>query len=231
MTKENYQELINYLFRVRDLEYSKFHKKLLNNDDIIVIGIRTPELRKIAKIIAKNDYIGFIKLNKHKYYEEVLLHGLVIGYSKTNFEEKVNLLDSFLPYNNNWAVNDLVCNTLKIFIKKQKEGYNLILKYLESDNPWIVRFGLVLLLCYYVNDEYIELVIDCIKNIKSDEYYVRMANAWLISICYIKYPLKTLELFINNDLDTFTNNKAISKIRDSYRVSTYDKNSLLKYKK
>lgn len=222
----NYQEFINYLFSLQDKKYRDFHFKLLKNDNIKLIGIKTPILKKIALSISKGNYLDFIKNNKHEYYEETLILGLVI--SNTN---NIDLLNDYLKYIDNWAVNDIVASSMKYFKKNQENGFILIKDYISSKNNWIVRFGYVLLLNYYINDLYIDDIIELIKKCNNSDYYVKMAVAWLISICFIKYKDKTIKLFENNNLDKFIINKSISKINDSYRVSKLDKKNIKKYKR
>ncbi|MBE6160058.1 MAG: DNA alkylation repair protein [Lactobacillales bacterium] len=226
--KDNYNEFINYLFTFEDLKYKEFHSKLILNDNLI--GIRTPILKEIAKKISKGDYKTFIKLNKHKFYEETIIHGLIIGYL-TDFNESLSLLDNFIPYVDNWAINDIVCANMKIFKKYQKIGFNKILKYIDSNNPFQIRIGIVLLLDFYINDKYIDKIFEIVDNIHNDNYYVRMANAWALSICYIKYKEKTYNYLLNNNLDKFTFNKTISKICDSKRVDIKDKEKLKKIRR
>lgn len=221
----NYQEFINYLFSLQDKKYRDFHFKLLKNGNIKLIGIKTPILKKIALSISKGNYLDFIKNNKHEYYEETLIHGLVI--SNTN---NIDLLNDYLKYIDNWAVNDIVASSMKYFKKNQENGFILIKDYISSKNNWIVRFGYVLLLNYYINDLYIDYIMELIKKCNSSDYYVKMAVAWLISICFIKYKDKTIKLFQNNNLDKFIINKSISKINDSYRVSKLDKKNIKKYR-
>ena len=229
MNLNNYDEFISYLYSKQDLKYKEFHSKLINNSKLI--GIRTPILKDIAKNIAKNDYKKVFSYLKHDLYEENIIHGLIIGYLKAPFKDIINELDMFLPYNTNWAINDVTCANLKVFKKYQEEGYNYILKLINSKKDWNIRFGLVLLLDHYINDKYIDNILDITDNIKSDEYYVKMANAWLISICFIKYPNKTLSYLKNNNLDDFTFNKCIDKINDSYRVEKEVKENLKKLKR
>lgn len=227
-TKQTYQEFIKKLETQADLKYKQFHGTLIKDNNLI--GIRIPTLRNIAKQISKGDYQNFLKENKHQTYEENILHGFVISYSKTDFDTKLKQLDEFLPYINNWAICDCTCSTLKSFKNNQEEGYQKIIDYLNSNNEWTIRTGLVLLLNYYINDQYIDQILKQAITIKNQEYYVEMANAWLISMCYIKYPKKTEKLLKQKILNTFTQNKSIDKIRDSYRVTKEDKKRLLNYK-
>lgn len=223
-----YNEFIKYLYSFQNLKYKEFHKKLILTDDLI--GIRTDILKKIAKEIAKNDYKAFIKNNRHILYEENIIHGLLLGYLKLDFNDLKILIDNFLPFINNWAVCDLTVSNLKIFIKNKEDGFNEIKKYLKNSNTWINRFGYVLLLNYYIDDKYIDKIFKLCKNYK-DEYYVKMSIAWLISMCYIKYKDKTIEYLNNNELDKWTYNKAIQKIVESNRVSKEEKEVLRKMKK
>lgn len=224
-TKETYQNFINELYKNKDEKYKEFHSKLLKNENITVIGIRTPGLKKLAKEISKNDYQSFIKQNTHKTYEECILHGLILGYIKIDEKELFKLIDDFIPYIDNWATNDLTVSNLKIF---KTININKLNKYLKSNNPWEIRFGLTLLLSYYIKEENLDKIFNICDSITSDHYYVKMANSWLISMCYIKYPKETHKYLQKNNLDKFTHNKAISKICDSYKVSKKDKDEVRK---
>lgn len=221
--KKAYQEFLEELHKMQDKEYQNFHKKLLKNDQINVIGIRVPKLRKIAKDIAKKDYKGYIKYCTHQTYEENLIHGLIIGYIKIDNEQLFKLINEFMPYNNNWAVNDTTASNLKAF---KKIHIKEIEKYLKSSNPWEIRFGITLLLNYYIDEKNIDYILSECNIIKNKDYYVQMAIAWLLSFCYIKCKKQTLKYLKNNNLDKFTLNKTISKICDSYRVEKSEKEYL-----
>lgn len=223
--KESYKEFIEYLYSLQDLKYRDFHSGLGVNKDYL-IGIRTPELKKIAKEISLGDYQSFINFNTHNTYEERLIHGFVIGYIKEDFKTTQQLLLDFMPYIDNWAICDLVCSNTKIWAKYTREGLNFINMALKSKNIWYNRTGFVLLLNYYLNDEYIDTVLDLCSNYKTDEYYVIMAIAWTISICYIKYPSKTIIVLKNKKLSKEIQNKAIQKIRESNRVNDKEKENL-----
>lgn len=229
MNLNNYNEFISYLYSKQDIKYQTFHSKLIKDKKII--GIKTPILKDIAKYISENDYKKIINYMKHELYEENIIHGLIIGYLKVPFKDILEELDMFMPYNTNWAINDITCANLKIFKKHQEEGYKYILNLIDSKKDWYIRFGLVLLLDHYINDKYIDNILCIADNIKSNEYYVKMANAWLLSICYIKYPNKTLSYLKKCDLDNFTFNKTIDKITDSYRVEKSIKEELKKLKR
>lgn len=222
---DKYNEFTLYLYSLQDLDYKKFHSKIVSND-VNLIGIRTPILKNMAKEISKGDYKNFIKLNKHETYEEIILHGLVLGYIKGDFSDIVVLLEEFIQYIDNWAINDITVANLKIFSKNLDSGFDVINNYISSDNEWSIRFGLILLLDFYINDTYINDILNICNNIECKKYYVMMANAWLISVCYVKYPSITHEFLKNNKLDKITHNKAISKIIESRRVDIDTKNIL-----
>lgn len=225
--KKNYEEFIKYLKNLNDEKFKNFHKKIVGETKYKIIGVKTPILKTIAKEIAKGNYLSFIKENKHTYYEETLIHGLILGYLKIEEEKLIELLDNFIKYIDNWAICDTTCANLKQF---KKIDIIKIDKYLKSDNPWIVRVGLVLLLNHYINETNLDYIYNVCNNTKIDHYYVKMAVAWLISFCYIKYPESALKYLKKNKLDTFTQNKAISKICDSYRVGKEEKEKLKELK-
>lgn len=223
---QDYNKFIEYLFSLKDDEYQKFNQKIVKTDNII--GIRLPILKNIAKIIAKNEYLSFIKNNKHQYSEEIMLHGLVITYLKIDFNESIKLFDEYIKYIDSWATCDSVVMNYKIVSKNLDICLIKIKEYLKSDKPFIKRVGIVLLF-YYLNDDYIDEVLKLINSIKSEDYYVKMANAWLISICLVKYYDKTVKFLKSCQLDDWTYNKALKKAIESYRIK--DKEILRKMKK
>lgn len=222
-------EIREKLFEKQDLKYKEFHGKLCPNLDKI-IGVRVPELKKIAKQIAKTDYKNYLKNAQDEYYEELLLQGLVIGYSKTTLEEKLKYLEKFIPKINSWAVCDVTCGTLKIAQKYEKEVWEFLQQYIKSKKEYEIRFALVMYLDYYLKEEYIDKILEQINNITSKDYYVQMAIAWLVSIAYIKQKERTEKFLKNNKLDKFTQNKSISKICESYRITPEEKERVKKYK-
>lgn len=226
--KEDYKEFIDYLFEIRDIKYRDFYSNLGVGNN--VIGIRTSILKSIAKDIAKGNYIGFLELLKQDYYEEITLYGLIVCNIK-EIEESINYLDIYKNKINNWSSCDLFCSGYKI-VKKNKDYYwKYIDDNISSSNLWIRRMCFVFLISYYIEDKYLEDIFILCDKYNTSDYYVQMAIAWLISICYIKYPIQTLKYIENNKLDNFTHNKAIQKIRESYRVDSSDKDILNKLKR
>lgn len=220
-TKLDYQNFLSYLNDQQDLKYRDFHKSLLNAD-VNLIGIRTPKLKKTAKEISLGNYDNFIKLNTHKYYEETIIHALVISNLK-DINIVINYIDNFLNYIDNWATCDILCGSLKIVNKNKEIFFNYIKNKIKNPNPWIKRFCFVLLLDYFLEDKYIKEIFNLTNKYNTKDYYVNMAIAWLISIAYIKNKNATINYLKNNKLDNFTHNKAIQKIRESTRITLEDK--------
>ena len=214
-------DLRDKLFELSDDKFKTFHSRLCPNTDNI-IGVRLPLLRQLAKEIAKGDWRNFLSNSKEEYYEEILINGLVIAYAKCDVEERLNYIESFVPKIDNWAICDSFCNTLK-FVNKNKEiMLEFIQPYLRSYNEFEIRFAVVIILNYYITEDYINLVLKTLDNIKHDGYYVKMAVAWAISMCFIKFEEKTMAYLKDNSLDDFTYNKSLQKICESLRI---DKNT------
>lgn len=223
----------DYLNPYIDKNYKLFHERICQTK-YEIIGIKIPILRMISKLLLK-DYNTYEILNSlnENYYEYVMLQGLIIANAKVNFEEKLDLINKFIPKIDNWAICDIFCGELK-FIKNNEEKFlKYILSYLESDKEYYKRFSIVILLNYYINDEYIDFVLNKMLEIKSDYYYVKMAISWCLSICLIKYFDKTIE-FMNtnkNNFDKWTYNKALQKGIESFRISKENKKTLQNMKR
>lgn len=222
--EKDYNAFIDYLFSICDEQYQNFTFKLLNNSQIAMIGIRIPVLKKMAKMISKTDYMAFLKNNKHHYFEEIILHGFVVTDLKLSFKDSIILFEDYIKYIDNWSSCDSVIANYKLFSKNLDVGLTCIKKYLKDKNPWINRVGVVLLLDYYINDKYIDTIFELVDNIKTENYYVKMAIAWLLSVCLIKYYDKTINYLKITKLDDWTYNKVIQKAIESYRIK--DKKTL-----
>lgn len=218
--KNNYLEFIDYLKTLQDIKYRDFHKKIILNDN--VIGIKTDILKKIAKEISKGDYESYFKYNNSDYYEPIMIEGLIIGYLKCDFEILISYINNYLSKVNNWAHIDLLVSNLKIIKKYEKVGFSYAKKLIHNKNTYYKRCGIIILLDYYLNDKYIDKVLDIVSKINANDYYVKMGISWLISIAYIKYKEKTL-LYLVNIKDDFIYNKTLSKIIDSKRISKEEK--------
>lgn len=225
--KNDYKEFLDYLFEISDAKYKEFHSGLGVSN---VIGVRTPTLKNIAKDIYKGNYKEFLLLIGNSYYEESVIYAFVICNIK-DIDESVKYLEIYKNMIDNWASCDLFCSSYKIVKKNKDYFYKFINDNISIDNSWIRRLCFVILLSYYVEEEYLDDIFKFCDRYNTSDYYVMMSVAWLISVCFVKYRDRTLEYIKNNKLDRTTINKAISKINDSYRVSNDDKIMLNKYKK
>ena len=208
------EEIREKLFELADKQYKDFHSSLCPGSDNI-IGVRVPKIRNYAKKLYNNGKIEEILNIKPKYAEEAMLQGMIIGFIKDKekrIDEILEDVKKFIPNINNWAICDVFCAGLKITKKYPKEMWNFINKYIYSDKEFEIRFGLVMLLDYYILDKYIDEIFKIVEEVNHEGYYVKMAIAWLLSICYIKYPKETLNYLKKSNLDDFTYNKALQKI-------------------
>lgn len=226
----NNEEIREKLFKLSDEKYREFHSGLCPGTNNI-IGVRVPILRKYAKEIAKEDYKTYLENAESGYYEEVMLQGMVIGMAKMDLDEAKKYLRKFIPKINNWAICDVTISTLKFTNKHKVEMWRFIQNYIKSDKEFEVRFAVVMMLSYYIEEEYIEQVLEILNNIKHEGYYVKMAIAWAISIAFIKFPKQTWKLIKNNKLDNFTYNKSLQKIVESYRVDEKTKQEIKNMKR
>lgn len=205
------------LFELAEEDYRIFTSRLLPNTKNI-LGVRLPALRKIAKQIAKEDWHTFLETTSYDYFEDIMLQGMVIGYVKADIEEILNQVEKFVPRISNWSVCDSFCIGLKITKKNKERVWEFLKPYFSSTEEYDIRFGVVMLLNYYIEPEYIKEMLSILDHIKHEGYYVKMAVAWAVSICYIKLPKPTLIYLNHNQLDKFTYNKALQKIVESLTI-------------
>lgn len=215
------------LFELKDEKYRIFQAKLVPNVSIDrMIGVRTPVLRKYAKEVAKMPQAGaFLQQLPHHYYEENNLHGelLLLLYSK-DIEVFMKELERFLPYVDNWATCDML--SPKIFKKDLDYVYEKVRKWLKSDNVYTVRFAIVTLLGFYLDDAFKPDMLRLVADVKTDEFYIKMAVAWYFSIALVKQYDITLLYIQNRVLEPWTHNKTIQKARESRRISAERKEYL-----
>lgn len=224
------QEIRKKLLENVDESYREFHSNLCPGTNNI-LGIRVPVLRGIAKELAKEDWRENYAAIGNEYYEEIMLQGMILGLAKADIEEIKQYLTEYIPKIDNWAVCDVCCAGLKITKKHKKEMWDFLQTYLKSNKEFEIRFGVVMLLDYYITPEYLLKLFEQFDRIGHPGYYVKMAVAWAISICYIKFPKETSKYLECNQLDDFTYNKAIQKTIESYRVPKEEKEILRKRKR
>ena len=173
----------------------------------------------------------YLETAQDDYFEEIMLQGMVIGSLKIEIEEMLSQVTKFVPKINNWSVCDSFCIGLKITKQDQERVWEFIQSYLDSDQPFEIRFGVVMLLSYYLETDYIDRVLNRLENINHGDYYVKMAVAWAVSASYVKFPDQTMEFLKTNRLDDFTYNKALQKMTESRRLDQDTKKCIREMKR
>ena len=219
------------LIELSEEKYRKFSSSLIPNIDN-VLGVRLPVLRKLAKEIYKSDnWQDFLNQKQSDYMEEVMLQGMIIGLVKDEPQNILNYIKDFVPKINNWAVCDSFCTGLKFTNTNKALVWDFLQMYFQSDKEYELRFGIVMLLSYFIEDFYIDKVLKILDKVNHEGYYVKMAVAWAVSICYIKFSEKTQKYLHVSNLNNWTYNKSIQKIIESYRIDKQTKELLKKMKR
>lgn len=197
------------------------------------LGVRTGDLRNLAKEIAKDDYKKFLDENPMDTFEMEMLQGFVIGYAKDDISIILSYLKDFIPKVHDWAVNDGLCSTFKIAKKYPRETFDLLMEFKNSRMEFEVRVVAVMLMSHFLTDEYIDEVIKVLDSLQTDAYYSRMGVAWAVASVMTKYPEKCLEYMKseNNHLDDWTFRKSLQKMRESYRVDNSLVDEIVQFKK
>lgn len=221
----NIKEILN---KNIDNDYKKFHEKICHTN-YEILGVKIPILRKIALNLLKEfKYQDIFKDLNDNYYEHIMFQGIVIANAKISYNERINLINNYLPKIDNWGICDIFCSELK-FIKRYKDEFlKYVISFLNSDKEYYQRFGIVIMIDYYISDDYIDFILEKTLEIKSNYYYVKMAISWCLSICLIKYFDKTVNFMNNNKtkLDKWIYNKALQKAKESFRISKENKETL-----
>lgn len=219
-------EVVTYvqkrLFEMQDEEYKTFHSRLMPGvDPNTVIGVRTPQLRKFAKEFAKMpESEKFLKVLPHEYYEENNLHGFLIEAMK-DYDGAIEALERFFPYVNNWATCDMM--SPKVFKKNLPKLREKITEWMASEAVYTVRFGIGMLMRFYLDDGFSPEDPKAVSKVKSDEYYVNMMIAWYFATALAKQHDVILPYFEERALETWTHNKAIQKAIESRRIDAEEK--------
>ncbi|MBR6585352.1 MAG: DNA alkylation repair protein [Firmicutes bacterium] len=210
------------LFSHQDLKYRDFHSSLMPTvDKNLVIGVRTPELRKLAKEMAKDPEITvFLADLPHKYYEENNLHGMIIEMEK-DFVKCMDMLEDFLPYIDNWATCDLI--SPKIFRKNTSQLLEKVRVWIRSEHTYTCRFAMKMLMTWYLDEEFSLEYPEMVAGVDSEEYYVNMMRAWYFATALAKQYESVVPFIENKRLDDWTHNKTIQKSVESFRITPQQK--------
>ncbi len=205
------------LFDLQDISYQVFMRKLIPTvDQETVIGVRTPDLRKFAKEFSQtSDASEFLKILPHAYFEENNLHGFLIE-SMKDYDTAIAAVDAFLPYIDNWATCDLI--SPKIFKKHLPNLYENIKIWLKSGRTYTIRFGIGMLMMFYLDDNLQPEMLNLVANIRSDEYYINMMIAWYFATALTKQYKAALPYIQEQRLAKWTHNKTIQKAIESCRI-------------
>ncbi|UUV99429.1 DNA alkylation repair protein [Vagococcus luciliae] len=219
------------LFSMQDRAYKIFNAKLIPTiSPDKVIGVRMPQLRKLAKEMIKNEVTtNFLSALPHTYHEENVLHMLIISSIK-DFDEAIKAYQTFLPYVDNWAVTD--CQTPAIFKKNPKKLLPYIDEWLTSSQEYTVRFAILQLMNIYLAEEnFNETIPQRVCEVESEAYYVNMMRAWFFATSLAKQYDATIPYINERRLDDWTHLKTIQKARESSRISPETKDYLKTLKK
>lgn len=219
------EEIQRRLFELQDEEYRLFQAKLMPGVALErIIGVRTPELRKLAKELAKRaDIEEFLQDLPHQYYDENNLHGFIISECK-DYEKTVKYVDDILPYVDNWATCDLL--SPKVFKKNRKQLEGEALRWLSSDKTYTVRFGISMIMSHYLEEDYDFIWLERVAFIRSEEYYINMMIAWFFATALAKQWEDTVKYLEQQRLDTWVHKKTIQKAVESYRITEEQKTYL-----
>ena len=213
------------LFEYQDLGYREFNSKLIPNiDKETMIGVRIPDIRKIEKSLSIEEKEEFLLKLPHKYFEENMLHGIIISNMK-DYDKVIINLEKFLPYVDNWAVCDSI--SPKIFKKNREKAIVNVLSWIKSNHTYVCRFGIGMIMQLYLEDEYFKKsYLDIIAEIKTEDYYINMMRAWTFQVALVKQWKEAIVYIEKGLLDEFTHNKTISKSCDSYKIEKEKKEYL-----
>ncbi len=219
------REISEHLFELQDTEYRDFQSKLIPTVDAkCFIGVRTPDLRKYASALAKQEDITvFLNSLPHKYFDENQLHAFIISGMK-DYDRCIEELNRFLPYVDNWATCDQM--SPKVFKKHRAELSDQISVWIESDHTYTVRFGIGMLMEHYLDDDFATEYPETVAKIRSEEYYINMMIAWYFATALAKQYEMIIPFITDRCLDRWTHNKAIQKSVESYRITTEQKTYL-----
>ena len=222
-------KIIEDLLKLQDNKYKEFQSKLIPTSNVdTFIGVRTPELRNYAKdLIKTNSYKDFINELPHKYFDENQLHAFIISELK-DYDECIKNINIFLPYVDNWATCDQM--SPKIFKKNKDRLIIEINKWIKSSKTYTIRFGIGMLMQYYLDEDFKKDYLKLVSKIKSKEYYVNMMIAWYFATALAKQYKDTIPYIENKVLDPWTHNKTIQKALESNRITKEQKEYLRELK-
>lgn len=220
------EALLETLFSLQDVSYQQMQRRLLPTlDPDIIIGVRTPELRRLAKEMENAD--AFLLQLPHRYFEENQLHSFVLERGK-DFETTIGNVEAFLPFVDNWATCDQL--SPRVFRKHRRELLPYIRRWIASDRPYTIRFGIGMLMSHYLDEDFDPAYPEWVAAVQNEDYYVKMMAAWYFATALAKQFDAVFPFLSEYRLDSWTHNKAIQKSVESYRIMPEQKEILKQYR-
>ena len=216
------EEIRERLFQLQDEKYRDFQSKLIPNlEASVMIGVRTPELRKLSREMVRRENIGeFLDALPHRYFDENQLHAFILSEIR-DYDRCVEAVCRFLPYVDNWATCDQM--SPKVFRRKRQAMLPHIREWIDSGKTYTVRFGIGMLMSHFLDEGFDQTYAETVASIRSEEYYVNMMIAWYFATALVGHYEEILPFLEEKPLDPWTHNKAIQKAIESYRITEEQK--------
>lgn len=228
MTKEDYKKYLDKLYKNQDKEYQVFTKPIVNTT-YEIIGIRSPIMKREAKLISKSNYQDYLKYNEFSTYEEVLLYGLIVSNIK-DYDEYKYYMNIYLDKCDSWALIDGVVANSSVIKKNLDSNLKYIEELIKTKKEFYVRCGYIMLKTFYIDGIHNEDIYKYVNMNKLDKYYVNMAIAWLLCDMFIKDYDNTMNYVKSSNIPSTIINMNIRKCKDSYRLSDKEKDEISKLK-
>lgn len=218
-----HQELIAQLDALADPTVAPYQNTIISDTGYPMRCIRMPVLRKLAQTVAREDWRTLLIGARFETYEEVMVIGLAVAYAKVPFADKLEPLWRIIPRLDSWALTDCIVPTLKIKDNEKELAWKLAMECLADEKEYTIRFGIILLLDYFLTPDTIPQTAECLTAIQDERYYVRMAVSWCLAEMAVHDYDRVEKILQSGALDTFTHNMTIRKMRESYRINAEQK--------
>lgn len=219
-----FMEMRQEIERLAEKDYKTFSASLVPGVEHM-LGVRLPQLRQLAKQIVGSEWKQYLAATPY-YFEELMLQGMVIGAIRATPEERLHYMADFVPRINSWSVCDSFCSGLKFTSRHQKLVWEFLQPYLQSGQEYQIRFAIIMMMDYYLTEDYIDTVLQLLDGVQHDGYYVKMAVAWALATALAKQPEPTWQYFQQHHLDVDTWKKTIQKCVESRRIPEEQKAAL-----